>query len=272
MNDKGKQIVGNNIRALRMRLNMTQAELAQKVFRSNKSISKWESGESYPDQEVFWDLPAALECSISDIFSVNITKERQWSEQKGDINFKRARLYLNDKVMIAKNDAWLLLYKGFIFQLDKDPYEFQNLLFNLMITDPSNYESGYLAIFVETTSSIAVCYSKQKADFVSFRDLLLKAIDEIEISVDIENYTTYLQFTMLSLWGDLCQYLSRRKASTIEEMRPENCKDWAMIPCAMLLSEESERIVLEAFLKKYFYSAKSMILEDKKHQKKEAIV
>jgi transcriptional regulator with XRE-family HTH domain len=44
-----KKVIAKNIIELRRSMNMTQAELAQKLNYSDKAVSKWERGESIPD-------------------------------------------------------------------------------------------------------------------------------------------------------------------------------------------------------------------------------
>lgn len=44
-----EQIIGNIIKELREDKNMTQAQLAQRLNVSDKTISKWETGGGYPD-------------------------------------------------------------------------------------------------------------------------------------------------------------------------------------------------------------------------------
>ncbi len=44
-----KQIIAGNITELRKQMNLTQAELADKMGYTDKAISKWERGESIPD-------------------------------------------------------------------------------------------------------------------------------------------------------------------------------------------------------------------------------
>ncbi len=55
MNDF-KKIVAENIVRLRTSLNMTQAQLGEKLNYSDKSVSKWERGESVPDVFVLKQL------------------------------------------------------------------------------------------------------------------------------------------------------------------------------------------------------------------------
>ena len=47
-----EQIVANNLTELRKEKKWTQAELAEKINYSDKSVSKWELGEALPDLKV----------------------------------------------------------------------------------------------------------------------------------------------------------------------------------------------------------------------------
>lgn len=47
--DEFKRIVAKNITALRTSMNMTQAQLGERLNYSDKSVSKWERGDSVPD-------------------------------------------------------------------------------------------------------------------------------------------------------------------------------------------------------------------------------
>jgi transcriptional regulator with XRE-family HTH domain len=47
--DDLKQIIANNITDLRKQINLTQAELADRMGYTDKAISKWERAESIPD-------------------------------------------------------------------------------------------------------------------------------------------------------------------------------------------------------------------------------
>ena len=59
-----KTTIASNIIKLRTQFNMTQAELAEKLNYSDKSVSKWERGDGIPDVVVLK--------SIADIFGVSV--------------------------------------------------------------------------------------------------------------------------------------------------------------------------------------------------------
>ena len=63
------KMIGTTISALRRKCGLTQAELAEKLNISNKTISKWENGQGYPD---ITHLPMLAKCfgvSIDDLLS-----------------------------------------------------------------------------------------------------------------------------------------------------------------------------------------------------------
>ncbi len=64
-----KSIVAENITELRIRNNLTQMELAEKLNYSDKTISKWERAESSPDISVLVEIASlfgvSLDCLVS---------------------------------------------------------------------------------------------------------------------------------------------------------------------------------------------------------------
>lgn len=62
-----REIISNNIIALRKQNNMTQLDLAKKVNFSDKAVSRWEKGEVLPDVETLYLLAEIFNVSISQI-------------------------------------------------------------------------------------------------------------------------------------------------------------------------------------------------------------
>lgn len=61
-----RKIVGGRLCAYRKRANMTQAELAEKINYSDKSVSKWERGEGLPDLVVLCKLAELYEIPVDE--------------------------------------------------------------------------------------------------------------------------------------------------------------------------------------------------------------
>ena len=62
-----KKKTGNLIREARQRKNYTQSELGKMLGVTNKAVSRWENGESFPDIGVLESLSHLLELPIQDI-------------------------------------------------------------------------------------------------------------------------------------------------------------------------------------------------------------
>lgn len=59
--------IGKNIATFRKGANLTQAELAQKINYSDKSVSKWESGNGAPDVYVLMSLAGLFGVTLNDL-------------------------------------------------------------------------------------------------------------------------------------------------------------------------------------------------------------
>ena len=62
-------ITGAVIKRLRENKKMTQEELAQKIFVTNKAVSKWETGKGFPDIGLLESLGKALDVSVIELLS-----------------------------------------------------------------------------------------------------------------------------------------------------------------------------------------------------------
>ena len=59
--------IGNFIERKRKELNLTQAQLAEKLGVSNKTVSKWENGKCMPDYGVIQPLCTELKVTVSEL-------------------------------------------------------------------------------------------------------------------------------------------------------------------------------------------------------------
>ena len=64
-------VTGAVIRELREKNNMTQAELAEQLCVSDKTISKWETGKGYPDVSLLEPIVKVFGVSITELISGN---------------------------------------------------------------------------------------------------------------------------------------------------------------------------------------------------------
>ena len=108
-----KVIIGKNLAELRKRKKYTQLDLANILQYSDKSISKWEKGDSLPDIEVLYNI-----CNLYGVTLDYLTHEGNYSEKKEYI--KKNRKYSLNKAIITLLSclmAWFLATMTFVFLL-----------------------------------------------------------------------------------------------------------------------------------------------------------
>ena len=62
-------VTGATIRQLREKRNLTQAELAEQIGVSSKTVSKWETAKGLPDISLLQPLAQALNISVIELMS-----------------------------------------------------------------------------------------------------------------------------------------------------------------------------------------------------------
>ena len=98
-------VTGATIRELRERKNMTQAQLADKIGVSPKTVSKWETAKGLPDISLLDGLAAALDVSVMELLSGNRVENRNVSG-----NLLRSKFYccpVCGNILHAMGDAMI---------------------------------------------------------------------------------------------------------------------------------------------------------------------
>lgn len=108
--DNLKQTIADNLAFLRKKSKMTQLELAQKLNYSDKSISKWEHGETLPDIEVLQKLAQLYNVSLDYIVS-DAPKEEKEKFFKKNQN-KQNQIIIT---LLAISFVWILATVIFVY-------------------------------------------------------------------------------------------------------------------------------------------------------------
>ena len=74
---------GERISMLRKKQGLTQLQLAEKLNVSNKTISRWETGEGYPDISVLSALAQHLHVTVDELLADEVQ-----SESKSETQFR----------------------------------------------------------------------------------------------------------------------------------------------------------------------------------------
>lgn len=120
-----QQKIGKFIQEKRKEKELSQLELAEKLGVSNRTISKWENGNSMPDYSIINDLCRELDISINELLSgENLTEENYQKKLEENIvstidynNKKRNKRIRKFIIFIILIFVIYLLYKAFIAYL-----------------------------------------------------------------------------------------------------------------------------------------------------------
>lgn len=109
MDQDVKSIVAKNLTDLRLLNNMTQAELAEKIHYSDKTISKWERAESTPDLPVLVELAELFGVTLDFLVRAENIDERVRENKRVRRQYnRRAITYISESVV------WLVAFCAFI--------------------------------------------------------------------------------------------------------------------------------------------------------------
>lgn len=119
-----KKLIASNIAYYRRECHLTQAELAEKIHYSDKSVSKWERAEGVPDVFVLVMLANLFDVTVNDLLS-----EKHRKSRKAAPKLKRSLITLMSMSLV-----WLLaLIAFFVIKLAAPDYKMAWLSFIIAI-------------------------------------------------------------------------------------------------------------------------------------------
>lgn len=104
-----KSIVARNITELRLLNNMTQVELAEKLNYSNKTISKWERGESTPDIGVLVEIANVFDVTLDYLVRTENIDQTIRENKQVEVRYNRRAI-----AHISESVVWLIAIFAFI--------------------------------------------------------------------------------------------------------------------------------------------------------------
>ena len=121
--------IGEFIQQLRKEKDMTQKELAEIIGMSDKTISKWESGNSLPDTSVLVSLCEALDISVNELLSCERISPEDYSKKaEENIMTLMKENEENKKVdLLTKIIGIVLLVVGIFWFLVSNEYGYAGL-------------------------------------------------------------------------------------------------------------------------------------------------
>lgn len=164
-----QQKIGKFIQERRKIKELTQVELAEKLGVSNRTISKWENGNSLPDYSLFNDLCKELDISINELLSGEKLTEENYQEKleknfvdtidyNNKIRNKRIRKFIF--IVIGILLIWFL-YKCFILfyygsrnvnEVEDNAFPYNKEIYSLKINNNGlankKFNSNWLNVYI----------------------------------------------------------------------------------------------------------------------------
>ena len=85
--------LGNRIKELRKNINISQDELAEKLFVSRQTISNWENDKSYPDIQSVLLLSEIFNVSVDQLLKGDVEKMEKIVNEQTETDIKKMNTY-----------------------------------------------------------------------------------------------------------------------------------------------------------------------------------
>ena len=99
--------IAKNLTYYRKNAGMTQAEVAEKINYSDKSVSKWESGNGVPDIYVLIQLASLFDVTVNDLIGIS-------TSQTAEANRKNRDKLRSLIILLSSGIVWLVATLGFV--------------------------------------------------------------------------------------------------------------------------------------------------------------
>ena len=95
--------IGEFIALKRKEVNLTQADLAEKLGITDRAVSKWENGICMPDAGTIPELCKILKISVNDLFSGEVVdmKDLEKHAEENLLSLKKNEEEINKKLCLA---------------------------------------------------------------------------------------------------------------------------------------------------------------------------
>ena len=108
--------IGKYISKCRKDKNLTQEELAEKLFITNRAVSKWERGLSLPDADKMLDLCKILGINVNELLTGEKIDMKDYNKKTEELLVELSKQEeANNKRMIC--DMWVLAITALVFYL-----------------------------------------------------------------------------------------------------------------------------------------------------------
>jgi len=209
--------LSEQLKKYRKQQNLTQKELAQRLNVSDKTISSWETGRTYPDISLLINLSSILNISLDEFLKGDVK-----TVEKIDKDLKLKKTY--KRWLIALATLFVIFGGGYAFL---SQYQYQNMWvdrFNPLLEN----KIGYAALPTEKTA-IASDYNKVLMDSKKkqYKKTLGLPYKHMVVTDDAWGNSSYQTFYGGLAPDDKPYAMVQHKGSYVSRI---NFVDWETIP------------------------------------------
>ena len=106
--------IGRFIAERRKMVNLTQAQLAEKLNITDRAVSKWETGRSLPDSSIMLELCGILNIGVNDLLCGEVVVTMENNNQKNEQLLLDMAKELEQKNKIVWRNMWIILVVSMI--------------------------------------------------------------------------------------------------------------------------------------------------------------
>lgn len=203
--------LGENIKELRTSRGITQSELADNLFVTPQTVSRWENGQSYPDIQLLPSLAAYFDVTLDDLMGTS------------------SLLY--QKRLEELQETYIALQKGEDIELRK---EYCRILKKLTDLSPGTHDIAYFGAIMrlyksghatdaQVEEARKACEEFLPACYADERPLLLVSIISHEDDEHLDRWRKYIaQNGHMCCWGDVMLQVYRGKSLEKWEKQRQN--------------------------------------------------
>ncbi len=134
--DELRKRIGKNLSELRKRKKYTQLDLAEQLKYSDKTISKWEKGESLPSIEILYTL-----CNLYGITLDYLVQEGTYEEKKKYLKHDKSKINKIMILLLSISLIWFLILISYVY-----PYVMIHI--NLWILFIWGFPASFLLVLI----------------------------------------------------------------------------------------------------------------------------
>ena len=191
----GNNQVGKFIQQLRKKKNLTQKELADQLFVTDKAVSKWERGLSFPDVTILNSLADILGVEASEILNGQLKEDQKLNSHTHISKKKKMVLFLLLFILVCVVIFWI-----FFKQKDSFPYQFVTTEeLECSAKAKLYYQEGDRKIYTYCLSSIKV---KEGENLLELKNFIQKKNYNLDEMIQQLTYTDGLWDGGTNIYSD----------------------------------------------------------------------